>query len=90
MGTCFPYYVSRVWCLSYDRMVCVKYTSMTDKRKVRPVGTGKGYKLSEDIRNQIYEMYFNGPYGHGAIAYKLNIDRSTVRRHVKQLREEFH
>ncbi len=59
-----------------------------DKRKIRPVGKGRGYKLSEDIRNQIYEMYFNGPYGHKAIANRLDIDRSTVRRHVHQMREE--
>tara|TARA_R100001086_G_scaffold231817_1_gene152707 strand:+ start:364 stop:597 length:234 start_codon:yes stop_codon:yes gene_type:complete len=59
-----------------------------DKRKIRPVGVGKGYKLSDEVRNQIYEMYFNGPYGMRSIAHKLELNKSTVRRHVKQMREE--
>ena len=59
-----------------------------DKRKIRPVGFGKGYKLSDEVRNEIYEMYFNGPYGMRGIAYKLGINKSTVRRHIQQMRED--
>lgn len=59
-----------------------------DKRKIRPVGVGKGFKLSEEVRNQIYELYFNGPYGMRGVAHKLGINKSTVRRHVRQMREE--
>ena len=54
----------------------------------RPVGKGRGYKLSDKQRQQIYEMYFNGPYGMRGIAYHLGINRSTVRRHILQMREE--
>tara|TARA_R100001132_G_scaffold22982_1_gene21293 strand:+ start:312 stop:503 length:192 start_codon:yes stop_codon:yes gene_type:complete len=54
----------------------------------RPVGKGRGYKLSDEQRQQIYELYFNGPYGMRGIAYRLGICKSTVRRHVKRMQEE--
>ena len=61
---------------------------MIDKRKIRPVGVGRGYKLSDEVRNEIYELYFNGPYGMRGIAHKLGINKTTVRRHVRQMRDE--
>lgn len=61
---------------------------MIDKRKIRPVGVGRGYRLSDEVRNEIYELYFNGPYGMRGIAYRLGINKSTVRRHVTQMRDE--
>tara|TARA_R100001244_G_scaffold111004_1_gene82051 strand:+ start:6038 stop:6229 length:192 start_codon:yes stop_codon:yes gene_type:complete len=54
----------------------------------RPVGKGRGYKLSDEQHQQIYELYFNGPYGMRGIAHRLGINKSTVRRHVQQIREE--
>jgi len=58
------------------------------KGQERPVGKGRGYRLSDEQHQQIYELYFNGPYGMRGIAHRLGINKSTVRRHVQQIREE--
>ena len=56
--------------------------------QIRPEGNGKGYRLSEEKKQQIHEMYFNGPYGMRAIAHKLDISLSAVRRNVHKMKEE--
>tara|TARA_R100001086_G_scaffold249697_1_gene190416 strand:+ start:1195 stop:1392 length:198 start_codon:yes stop_codon:yes gene_type:complete len=61
---------------------------MNPRLKRYTTGTGKGYPLNEEIKKEIYHMYFNGPYGMRAIAHKLGICKSTVRRHVKRMQEE--
>ncbi len=58
------------------------------KLKRYTTGTGKGYPLSEETKAQIYQLYFEDVYGMRAIAHRLGICHSTVRRHVKRMREE--
>ncbi len=53
----------------------------------RPIGTGRGYRLSDEMKQEIYELYFNGPYGLRGIAHKLGIHMSTVRTHVNKFKE---
>ncbi len=89
MGIDSAGYVSRVWSFSNDHMVCIKCKSIMGKiGQERPVGKGRGYKLSDEQRHQIYELYFNGPYGMRGIAYNLGISLSAVRRNIQQMREE--
>lgn len=60
---------------------------MNPRLKRYTKGTGKGYPLSEETKRQIYEMYFEGPYGMRSIAHHLGIGFSTVRRHVHRIRD---
>jgi len=54
---------------------------------VKPVGVGKGHRLSEEMKQEIYDLYFNDIYQIAGVAKKLGIHRTTVRRHVKEMKE---
>ena len=56
--------------------------------QIRPEGKGKGYRLPDETVRQIYEMYFNGPYGMRGVAHNLDISLSAVRRNIKKMRED--
>tara|TARA_R110002020_G_scaffold27495_1_gene88624 strand:- start:371 stop:571 length:201 start_codon:yes stop_codon:yes gene_type:complete len=63
---------------------------MTSEPGTNPIGVGKGHVLSEEMKEEIYQMYYGpGPkYGMRSIAHHLGIGFSTVRRHVYRMRDE--
>ena len=48
----------------------------------KPIGIGRGYRLSDEKKQEILELYFSEGLGFRSIGCKLNVSRSTARRHV--------
>tara|TARA_R110000824_G_scaffold175608_1_gene354215 strand:- start:5243 stop:5440 length:198 start_codon:yes stop_codon:yes gene_type:complete len=46
-----------------------------------------GRKLSQEMREEIRKLYFEKAYGLSGVARKLGIHRTTVRRHVEEMKE---
>tara|TARA_R110000787_G_scaffold46566_1_gene112954 strand:- start:530 stop:757 length:228 start_codon:yes stop_codon:yes gene_type:complete len=53
----------------------------------KPIGTGRGYRLSDEKKQQIYDMYFNESYGMRVIAHNLGISLSAVRSNIYKFKD---